>query len=167
MSYTYRDDKVENTSQIEVFLTTYVAGYRGGGCNHTKADSNALDVRTSIEDLKFERDDTRLNVNALVMDKGDTFQTRNVLHWNPWIISRMRFRYLGIVSDCESESTHQRSVIIGSYGTEFSIVKGALITSAIVFGIIYVNRKLLRIKEVKKSRVTPGEATEESKEDDT
>jgi hypothetical protein len=161
LSHRYEDETGENTSQIEVFLTTYMAGFHGGGCNYKKSEANALDVQTSIVDFRLERDDSILKVNGKILEKGETFQKTKLLNWSPWIVSRIRFDNLGIVSDCESDSTHRRTVIVGSYGTEVSTVKGVLITSVIILGIILVNMKTKRFSDDKTVKETPDRPLEE------
>ena len=127
ISHLYEDDTGENTYQIEVFLTTYMAGFRGGGCNYQKSETAELVVQTSIVELRLERDGSVLKINGEVLGKSATFRKTNILNWSPWIISRMTLRNLGLISDCESDSTHRRAVIIGNYGTEISIVKGLFV----------------------------------------
>jgi hypothetical protein len=159
LSYRYEDDTGESTSQIEVFLTTYTAGFRGGGCNYQNSEITTLDVQTSIVDLRLERDDSILKVNGEILAKGATFQKTNILNWSPWIVSRIHLRNLGLVSDCESDSTHPRIVIVGSYGTEVSIVKGVLIISAVIFGFILVNRKIKTFNDKSVFEIPPLQTT--------
>lgn len=162
LSHGNGEETGENKSQIEIFLTTYTAGFHGGGCNYQESEKATLDVQTSIINLRFERDDSIVKVNGEDLEKGAAFQKTNIFNLNPWIISRIYFRNLGLVSDCESASTHPRVVIVGSYGTEISIVKGVLITSVVVFVIILVSKKIKRLKEDTTLRKNPNEPIEES-----
>jgi hypothetical protein len=139
----------EDTPQIEVFLTTYVAGMHGGGCEHKKTDTNMLDVPTSVIDLRFECDGNSVKVNGQVFEAGAAFEAKNVFDWNPWIVSRLRLKNLGLVADCHSGSQFQRIVVSGSYGTEISIVKGLSISTAIIAGLVYSILKLKRLKTLK------------------
>ena len=146
LSYRSEQDNGEDASRIEVFLTSYTAGFRGGGCLMKKSETNTLDVRTSVIDLGFERDGNRLKVNDEVLEEGAEFHLTNLYNWNPWIISRIRFKNLGLVTECQTGSDHQRIVIIGSYGTEVSLGKGLSVSSALIAGIIFTYLRLRGLK---------------------
>jgi hypothetical protein len=143
-------EKPENMTQIEIFLTSYEAGFKGGGCNHQVTDANTMDVQTSVRDLSFEINGSSFRVNGKVLEKGAKFQATNIFHWNPWIISRLQFENHGLIPDCQSHSEHQRLVIIGSYGTEISLLKGSLISSALLAGLI------MSILRTKKPKIHPS-----------
>ena len=145
-----------NAYQIESFLTGYLAGWGGGGCNYGKSETSTLDVQTSVLNLSLERDGDTLKVNGKVLETGTDFQVIDVFAWDPWIISRLRFKNLGMVADCESDTKYQRMVIFGSSGTEFSPAKGLLILSSITGGLIFVRRKLKSLKTLENPHGTDG-----------
>ena len=146
MSHQSEQNSGEEASRIEAFLTSYEARFHGGGCLMKKSETNTLDVRTSVIDLALERDGNRLKVNDEVLEEGGEFHLTNVYHWNPWIISRIRFKYLGLVTECQTGSDHRRIVIIGSYGTEVSVGKGITVSSVLIAGLIFTVLRLRGLK---------------------
>jgi len=146
LSYGSEQDNGEDASRIEVFLTSYAAGFRGGGCLMKKSETNTLDVRNSIIDLGFEREGSRLKVNDEVLEDGAEFHLTNFFNWNPWIISRIRFKNLGLVTECQTGSDRRSVVIIGSYGTEVSLGKGLSVSSVLIAGLIFTYLRLKRLK---------------------
>ena len=160
LSYRSEQDSGEDASRIEVFLTSYEVGFHGGGCLMKKSETNTLDVRTSVIDLGFERDGNRLKVNDEVLEEGAEFHLTNLYNWNPWIISRIRFKNLGLVTECQTGSDHRRIVIIGSYGTEVSLGKGLSVSSILITGLIFTYLRLKRLK----TDTTPKEKLLETNE---
>ncbi len=144
--YTPVGEGDDYSSQIEIFLTSYAAGFSGGGCNHKRSETNVITVQTFVRDLSIVKDGSLLRVDGKVLERGEKFLATNAFHINPWVISRLKFVNLGLVPDCQSGSQHHRVVILGSYGTEISLLKGLLISSAIVCGIVFCSLKLSRLK---------------------
>ena len=146
LSYWSEQDNGKYSSRIEIYLTSYAAGFRGGGCLMKKSETNTLDVPTSVIDLRFEMNGSRLKVNDEVLDEGEEFHLTDFFTWDPWIISRIRFMNLGSVTECQTVSDHRRIVIIGSYGTEVSLGKGLSLLSALIAGIIFTYLRLKGLK---------------------
>jgi hypothetical protein len=67
---------------------------------------------------------------------------------------------LGLVTECQTGSDHQRSVIVGSYGTEVSIGKGLLVSSALITGLIFTYLRLKRLKTDTAPKEKPLETNE-------
>ena len=135
-------DKDKTNYKIESFLTTYMAGYSGGGCHYEYSDNNNLNIQTSVTSLRLERNGSSLTVNGKGLDVGNEFRIVKVFNWSPWVISQMKFENMGLVSDCNSPSTNQRIVIIGNYGTRISLVKGLSVLLISIGGFIFAQRKL-------------------------
>lgn len=142
-----RWDEVQDETRIETFLTTYEAGWSGGGCNHKIVSQDTLEQYTSVGTLTLEREGETLKVDGKTLEKGQSFKRTHVLIWNPWIIARTQFTNLGVVADCESESPASRLVVIGSYGTQISLIKGGLIMLALIAGLVLVSRRLKAFRE--------------------
>jgi hypothetical protein len=142
-----RWDKVQDDARIETFLTTYKAGWSGGGCNHKIASEDTLEQNTSVGTLTLDREGETLKVDGRILGKGQSFKRTHALIWNPWIIAQTQFTNVGVVADCESESPARRLVVIGRYGTQISLVKGGSILIALIAGLALVNRRLKASRE--------------------
>jgi hypothetical protein len=135
-------DKDKTNYKIESFLTTYIAGYSGGGCHYEYTESNILNIKTSATSLRLERNGSSLTVNGKGLDVGNEYRVVKVLNWSPWVISQMKFENIGLVSDCNTPSTNQRIVIIGDYGTKISFIKGLSVLFISIGGFIFTQKKL-------------------------
>ena len=143
----FKQSEDRDIYQIESFLTSYAAGFSGGGCYNEKSETNTARLQTDAANyLILERDDGILKVNGRILDKGAEFQAINVFYWNPWQISRLRFKNVGLVPDCGTNPENRRIVIIGSYGTEISLLKGFLILSFVIGWFIFACRKLKSLR---------------------
>lgn len=131
--------------QIEVFLSTYDANLSGGGCDYQYTENNTLDIETPVTNLRLKREEEILTVNGRVLRNGKEFRTTRILHWNPWIVSWMKFENAGLVSDCGSTSTNQRIAIIGEYGTKVSLIKGISVLLVSIGGFIFAYKKNRRL----------------------
>jgi hypothetical protein len=135
---------------IESFLTTYSAGFGGGGCYNRGSNSNVLDLRTDVGKLHLEREGDSLKVEGKELLTGSEFRSTNYLYWHPWLITRLEFKNMGLIVDCESNTSHKRIVIYGRSGTEFSLAKGFLSLSIFIGGLVYVSRNLRKLRGTKK-----------------
>jgi len=70
----------ENTEQIRIesFLTTYVAGWSGGGCSNQSSVGDTLELRTSVGQLSLTREADNLKVNGKSLAIGEQFKK---LYW--------------------------------------------------------------------------------------
>lgn len=137
---------------IESFLTTYRAGFGGGGCDNDGSNTNALEIRTYVVKLHLERERDTLKVNGKELPTGNEFSAANLFTWNPWIITRLRFNNMGVVADCDPNTSNERIVIAGSYGSEFSLAKGLLSLSIFIGGLVFVTWNLKKLRDNEKSR---------------
>lgn len=142
-----RWDELQADTRIETFLTTYRAGWSGGGCNHKIASEDTLEQYTAVGTLALEREGETLKVEGKTLRKGQSFKRTKALIWNPWIISRTQFTNVGVVANCEAESPVERLVVIGSYGTYIALLKGMAVLAILIGGLVFVNRKLKALRE--------------------
>lgn len=138
-------DEDKTNYKIESFLDVYIAGSSGAGCNFGYSESNILDISTSVIPLHLERDGSSLIVNGDVLEEGDEFKKLSVLNWNPWVISKIKFKNLGLIKDCNSPKD-QRIVILGGYGSRISLIKGLSILFVSIGGFIFAQIKIRRSK---------------------
>jgi hypothetical protein len=131
---------------IEAFLTKYRAGFGGGGCYNRGSNSNLLELRTDVGKLDLEREGDSLKVDGKELLTGSEFRATNYLYWHPWLITRLEFKNMGVIEDCESNTSHERIVIYGRSGTEFSLAKGFLSLSIFIGGLVYVSRNLRKLR---------------------
>jgi len=133
----------ETTGQIRIesFLTTYVAGWSGGGCSKQSSAGNTLELHTSVGQLTLTREADNLKVNGKPIEKGEQFKKLYWWDWRPWIIARAEFTNEGVLADCNGNPEQSRLVVIGSYGTQTSLLKGALICLILVAGLVFVHSK--------------------------
>ncbi|HET7087324.1 MAG TPA: hypothetical protein VFL17_01610 [Anaerolineae bacterium] len=127
--------------QIESALDRYEAGWSGEACDYHTSDTRVLFVQTPILNLSLEIVDDTLKVNGSILDKGAEFQAINILNWNPWRISRIRFENLGLLPYCDSRVEGKTLQVYGRYGTEVSPIKGVLLLCALAGGQLLVYRK--------------------------
>jgi hypothetical protein len=123
-------------ASIEVFLSTYEAGWSGGGCNTESSATDTLTMDTPAGELVFERQGDELFVNGNALKAGQPFQKMNRLSPNLWLEYNLNFTNFGSVPVCES-SLAPRHVIIGSYGSQISYLKGFGVLSVLLAGAIF------------------------------
>jgi hypothetical protein len=128
--------------RIETFLDSFSAYASGRGCYNGKSETNMLDINPNV---KLERAEEILKVNGAILEPGNEFQMVDFFNWNPWVISRIKFKNVGLVTNCGS-TTNPRIVIIGEEGTEISLIKGGLFSLLVVGGFVFLNRKLHHIQ---------------------
>ena len=126
--------------QIESFFTIYQAGWKGGRCHYEKSETNFLKVKTFLTTLRFERINGDLKVNNRFVKKNEEINIKSFFNIEPWSIFQLKLKNLGLAADCNSTSTEQKLIIVGSYGTEPSSIKGFLILSILIGGLIFVNK---------------------------
>ena len=132
----------DGASQIETFLTSYQVSYMGGGCYHAKTEADNLDAENYLFQLHLRRISNAVEANGSTINVGNEFQVVNVVHSNPWIISRLQFKNYGEIADCNATTTNRRVIIIGRLGTEFSLIKGGIIVLILSGALILTNRTL-------------------------
>lgn len=132
----------DNAYRIQSFLTTYTAGWSGGGCLYSKSETDTLTIETSIKNVLLERDNDILRVDGKVLEKGSEFRYTNIFHWNSWIVSQIRFKNTGLVTYCRSVSKNERIIVIGRFGTKVSLLKGLSILTIPILVLTYFNRSL-------------------------
>ena len=132
-----RNDKADY--KIESFLSTYEVGFYGGGCNYQYTESNVLEIETLVTALHLERNGSRLTVNGKGLEDGEEFRVVKIFNWNPWTVSQMEFKNIGLVTDCNSSPANQRIVILGDYGTTRSLMGGWSVLFISVSGFIFIH----------------------------
>lgn len=140
--------------QIETFLTTHQAGFYGGGCDHETSNTEILELSTFLGEFSLQRVGEVLKVDSAIVAKGQGMTRTVYTNLDPWVISHINLKNLGVVADCVEGSTHTRLVVAGSYGTELSIAKGALISLLGLVGLVTSGMRLtrLRAKEARRKR---------------
>ena len=128
--------------QIEVFLTGHSAMASGGWCTYDQSETNVLEIATEASELKLERTNDILKVSGKTLNTGEKLNKLNILHLNPWIISRVKIENLGLVTDCDPSEQNPRLVVQGSYGTEISFGKGLTILLFLLGIRLLVSRKI-------------------------
>jgi hypothetical protein len=137
------------TASIEIYLTTYQAGWSGGGCHFADSVTNSLDVHTPVLDITLTKAGETIDVNMVSLSPSEGFYHMRVLHWNPWIISKIGMRNLGFVRDCQSECIEPKIVLTGYYGTHISLVKGGSILTCLFALFVVTRRKVKRFRHFK------------------
>lgn len=145
-----RENK-KTSPRIEAFFTVYSAGWQGGGCYYESSETNFLEIKTSGIKLRLEKINGDLKVNNTILKKNEEFKITKVFTFDPWSIFRLIFENLGLVSNCPVEELkisplRETIVIVGSYGTEISFIKGFLILLTLALGVIFINRYLKKIE---------------------
>jgi len=139
-----------NPPQIEIFLTYFKARAHGSGCLYRSSQNKFLEVDTFVTKIKIEKESGDfIKVNNRLIKKNEKLKIIKIFYPNPWLVAKLEFENLGLVSECDSpfESLKsQRIVIIGRYGTEFSSSKGFLILTILIGGLIFLNLYLKRDK---------------------
>ena len=141
--------------RVQAFLTTYDIHWCGGGCHIELSETNSLDLDTSVLRLQLELDGSDLSVNGKELSPGSEFNRVNLLSLNPWVVSRIQFENLGLVTDCDRDDTYQRVVVVGSYGTETSGAKGILTLVVTGLGLLVAQ---LRLKAAQSTEVPRPQA---------
>lgn len=146
------------SARIVAYLTTYKAGWYGGGCHIEDSATDELDIRNRVVGLKLKRDGETIAVNRYSLAPGEDFYRSSMLYWNPWMRSTVTIQNVGCVGICESTCPEgdQSVVLIGRYGTEVSWLKGwSLLTFAVM--IFIVTQWQLRQKPDANYDTTPPE----------
>ena len=138
----YGEQGVEANTRIEAFMTTYIAGWSGGGCDYQDSQSDSLALRNSVGTLELSRQGDTLLVDGKAFEKGEAYRRSHWLDWHPWIIAKTQFTNAGVLADCQAEPAIERLVVIGSYGTQTSLLKGGLISLALAAALVYVQIRI-------------------------
>lgn len=125
--------------KIESILSIYGVGFYGGGCNYKYTESNVLEIETLVTDLHLERNGSRFIVNGKELEDGEEFRVVKLHTWDPWTVSQMEFKNIGLVADCNSSPANQRIVILGDYGTKISLMGGLSVLFISISGFIFIH----------------------------
>jgi len=146
----YRNENISESTIFESFLSTDYANQFGGGCAHYKQDVNKFTLNSAVGDLKINVMDNQINVNGDIINEKESYSKKKYFGLNFWTNSFVSFTYYGEASYCETNSTLKRHVIIGSYGTKHSLLKGFSILCILIISFIYLKIQTRKIKKVKK-----------------
>ncbi len=133
---------VTGEDRMQVFLSTYLLGWSGGGCSYQHTVSDTLQLETPAGQFLLERNDDALLVNGQELAVGDAFRHVNYLNLNPWVEYYIQFTNYGVVNFCESDLPPQM-VVIGYYESRLSPLKVVpliliLLSTIIVFVVLLV-----------------------------
>lgn len=128
--------------RIESWLTSRRAGMIGGGCRYQYSQSNILDLENSVQPMRLERTNGTLNLNGKAFPQGGESSGQALFTLNPWTISRVELRSLGLVRVCDDPSGAERTVVVGTTGSEFAFLKGLFVVTPLVVLLLVLDRKL-------------------------
>jgi hypothetical protein len=145
----------EAAGGLEVFLTTQGAYASGGGCLHRHSEASQLSVFTNFGELVLEAAHDTVLVNGHALAPGESLREVRYLHWNPWAVSFLEVQNVGSIPDCPltprpagpdrpQRISGERTVVLGAYGTRYSLLKGFTVLLALTaFGIVL--RRQIRV----------------------
>ena len=119
-------DEVLQNARLQILLNSHQVGWQGAGCNAQAVETDRVVMENSALDLDFERQGDRLIFNGEPLATGDSFSHTNYWGLNPWVVDRIQFANYGPIPICDTDLP-ARVVVIGSYGSEFSPLKGVLL----------------------------------------
>ncbi len=123
-----------SAAQMDVYLSTYIAGWSGGGCDQTPSNTAIVDIGTSVQTLHLERDGADVIVNGQRIEPGGRYEVDNWFTLHPWVTSNLFFDNLGVIPNC-NENDPPRLVLVGTYGTTINLIKGGLILFVLTAGL--------------------------------
>jgi hypothetical protein len=135
---------VPDAAEIEVFLTTYSADFSGGGCHHEAVGSGRLSVDTAVGTLSLERSGETLLVNGSPLAPGETYTERQAFSFDIWETASLEIQNLGVVGLCGRPEAAPRLLVVGSYGTRLTLLRGAAVTLFLLAALILLIRSLRR-----------------------
>jgi hypothetical protein len=140
----------QESGNFSSFLSTYSASAFGGGCDHKTYNENIFEIKTAGGNLKMQIDNNTLFVNGKELNDKEKYSRKKYIGFDFWTISSVDFFHYNNVYFCETNSTFRNNIIIGSYGTQRSMLKGFAITALLLISFIYLTLQIKRIRKVKK-----------------
>ena len=132
-----------SAAQMDVYLSTYIAGWSGGGCSQTPSDTPTVDIGTTVQTLHLERQGAAVIVNGQRIEPGERYEVNNWFTLHPWVTSSLFFDNLGVIPNC-NENDPPRLVLVGTYGTAINFIKGGLILLGLIAVLSLVIALLVR-----------------------
>lgn len=144
-SFEYGPDKTDrNTTKFESILSHVT----WGKFDNCETESKVEIVKPSENKIIF---------NKRVFNKGEQYLGKDYFGLNFWTISFSNYQYLGNIPYCDWHSNNtatptesKREVLVGSFGTQFSIRKGLLVMGLLIATFIYLTLKIRRLRKQKK-----------------
>jgi hypothetical protein len=144
-------DEVLQEAHLQILLNHHEVGWQGAGCNAENPETDRVVMETSAIDLDFERQGDRLIVNGEPLATGDSFSHTNYWGLNPWVVEKIQFTNYGPIPICDTD-VPARVVVIGSYGSELSPLKGTLLLLPILVLMIIFTTLLVSALRKKKHK---------------
>lgn len=128
---------IEEGKRIQAFIDVKKLGYMGAGCHTYNSDTDVVRLKEPAASLKLVRQGDLLYVNGKEMPVMETLTITNYRTPNAWLVEKIEFINVGVVSICGSKTAPQL-ILIGASWNEVSITKGIVllvISLALVVGI--------------------------------
>ena len=129
--------EIEEGKRIQAFIDVKKLGYMGAGCHTYKSDTDVVRLKEPAASLKLVRQGDLLYVNGKEMPVMETLTITNYRTPNAWLVEKIEFINVGVVSICGSKTAPQL-ILIGTSWNEVSLTKGIVllvISLAMVVGI--------------------------------
>lgn len=130
---------------IQASLTTYRAGWSGGGCRRLSAQAADGLLLPSFA-LTLKRAGNQLTLNGKPFNTGQVYQGRHRWTLNPWVTEELSFKSLGLVSDCRGDPEVARVVLLGETGTELAPSHGLGLLVGLLAALGLVKLQLRRLR---------------------
>lgn len=151
--YTEDSSEVEITATMEVFWSTRGAYVSGGGCFHEYSPDSQILVPTNLGEVRLESVHDTVLVGGHPVAPGDSLTRVRYWGWNPWVVSFLDVRNVGLVSDCPPDEnpsqrpttqrvTGERTVVLGDFGTRYSLGKGLIVLLALTSLGVFLSRRI-------------------------
>ena len=132
--------------QIETYLSTYIAGWKGASCDYHASPDQSLELFTSVGKLNLQLKSDSLSVNGQTLGKGEEYHASKFWIIHPWAIAQTDIYNQGVIPDCGTQGVNPRMVVTGSFGTKTNLIKGGLVIAFLIGGTILTSRKIKGLK---------------------
>jgi hypothetical protein len=119
---------------------------------------NVYSLKTDFTKLRFEVLNDSVRINSKLLYKNNSYIRTNYFqiilkhesNLNFWAVTETNLEYYGDLNSCKYKSNINKNVIAGTIEVKKSLVRGIVLTFAIIILIILVSAKINKLKKHEK-----------------